>query len=73
MSEEVILREIIEDMRKVLARVNIMCPALILAASRKERVIGRTKVLSVSIMTRNGFSHIGAPEGSRWAAKEAGL
>lgn len=44
-----------------------------MAARRKDRVIGRTKVLKVSITTRNGLSHIGAPEGSRWAAKDVGL
>ena len=44
-----------------------MWPALILAASRKDRVIGRTNVLTVSIRTRNGFSHAGAPPGRREA------
>ena len=45
-----------------------MWPALILAASRKERVPGWTPVLMVSIITRNGFSHAGAPPGSKPAA-----
>ena len=33
------------------------------AASRKDKVIGRTKVLTVSIRIKNGFSHEGAPPG----------
>lgn len=37
------------------------------AANRKDRVIGRTKILVVSISTRNGFSHSGAPSGKKWA------
>lgn len=42
-----------------------MCPAVMLAASRKDRVIGRTTVLIVSMRTRNGFSQIGAPSGRK--------
>lgn len=48
------------------------CPALMLAASRKDRVMGRSKILTVSISTRNGFSQSGAPEGRREAAKYDG-
>jgi len=44
-----------------------MCPALIFAASRKERVIGRTAILTVSIRIRAGLSHAGAPDGRRCA------
>lgn len=44
-----------------------MCPALIFAANRNESVIGRTVTLVVSIRTRNGFSHSGAPSGRKWA------
>lgn len=44
-----------------------MCPALIFAASRKDKVIGRTKILMVSIRMRAGESHLGAPDGSRLA------
>ena len=40
-----------------------MCPALILAASRKESVIGRTEILVDSINTKKGFSQNGAPPG----------
>lgn len=49
-----------------------MCPALMLAARRNERVINRTEILNVSVTTRNGFSHSGAPLGRRWATKDFG-
>lgn len=49
------------------------CPAVILAANRKERVIGRTAVLSSSIITKKGFSQSGAPPGRKWAIKCLGL
>jgi hypothetical protein len=44
-----------------------MCPALMFAASRNDRVIGRIMILVDSISTRKGFSHSGAPSGSRCA------
>ena len=44
-----------------------ICPALILAAKRNERVMGRTIILVVSINTKNGLSHSGAPSGRKWA------
>lgn len=44
-----------------------ICPALILAAKRKDRVIGRTEILEDSIRTRNGFNHEGAPPGKSMA------
>lgn len=44
-----------------------MWPALILAANRNERVMGRTVTLVVSINTRNGLSQSGAPSGRKWA------
>jgi hypothetical protein len=44
-----------------------MCPAVIFAANRNDKVIGRTRTLVVSIITRNGFSHSGAPSGKKWA------
>jgi len=50
-----------------LIKVSTMCPAVIFAASRKDSVIGRTKILVVSISTRNGFNHSGAPSGKKWA------
>jgi len=50
-----------------------MWPALMLAASRKDKVIGRNKILKVSINTRKGFNHKGAPPGRRLAVKIYGL
>lgn len=44
-----------------------MCPAVILAANRNDRVIGRTIILVDSINTRNGFNQSGAPSGRKWA------
>jgi hypothetical protein len=49
-------------------KLSTMWPALIFAASRNDRVMGRTAILVDSISTRNGLSHSGAPSGSRWAA-----
>lgn len=49
-----------------------MWPALIFAASRNERVIGRTKILRVSTSTKKGFSQSGAPPGSRPARNLVG-
>ena len=50
-----------------------MCPALILAISRTESVIGRTLILTVSISTRKGFKGAGAPIGRRPATTDLGL
>jgi len=50
-----------------------MWPALMLAISRTERVIGRTAILTVSIRTRKGFRRAGAPIGSKPATTEEGL
>jgi hypothetical protein len=50
-----------------------MCPALIFAVNRTESVIGRTKILTVSIITKNGFNGAGAPIGSNPAITEVGL
>lgn len=44
-----------------------MWPALMFAASRNDRVTGRTIILDDSINTRNGFSQSGAPSGKRCA------
>ena len=44
-----------------------ICPAVIFAASRNDKVIGRTKILVVLIITRNGFNHSGAPSGRKCA------
>ena len=53
-------------------RPRIMCPAVMLAASRNARVIGRTRSLTVSISTRKGFNHPGAPLGRRPAVNDLG-
>jgi len=50
-----------------------ICPALMFAASRKERVAGRTVILVDSMATRKGFNHRGAPPGSREARNLVGL
>lgn len=50
-----------------LISVSTMWPAVMFAANRNDRVIGRTKILVVSISTRNGFSHSGAPSGKKCA------
>lgn len=50
-----------------LTSVSTMCPAVIFAANRKDRVMGRTRILVVSIITRNGFNHSGAPSGRKCA------
>ena len=44
-----------------------MWPAVMFAASRKDRVSGRTITLTDSISTRNGFNQSGAPSGRKWA------
>jgi hypothetical protein len=44
-----------------------MCPAVILAANRNDRVIGRTRILVISIRIKKGFNQSGAPSGRRWA------
>jgi len=46
-------------------RLRTIWPALMLAASRNERVKGRTIILVVSISTRNGFNQSGAPSGRK--------
>lgn len=50
-----------------------MWPAVILAARRNERVKGRTLILIVSIITKNGFNQWGAPPGRSAAAHEVVL
>ena len=49
-----------------------MCPALIFAANRNERVINRTEMLIVSVRTRKGLSQSGAPDGRKWATNFLG-
>jgi hypothetical protein len=43
------------------------------AASRNDRVNGRTSTLDDSISTRNGLSQSGAPSGKKWAVAAFGL
>jgi len=50
-----------------LIKVNTICPAVIFAANRKDKVIGRTIILVVSIITKKGFNHSGAPSGRKCA------
>lgn len=49
-----------------------MCPALIFAMSRTERVTGRAMILTVSIRTKKGFKAAGAPIGSNAATTDPG-
>ncbi len=56
----------------MLIRLKTIWPALMLAASRNDRVSGRTRILVDSISTRNGFSHVGAPSGSKCAVEAFG-
>lgn len=46
---------------------NKRCPAIILAASRTAKVIGRIKELIISIHTMNGTNATGVPSGTKWA------
>lgn len=62
-----VVEENIAPTQYSLIKVNTMWPAVMFAASRKDRVIGRTRILVVSIITKNGFSHSGAPSGRKWA------
>lgn len=55
------------DMQYKEIRLRTICPAVIFAANRKDKVIGRTIILVDSIITRNGLSHSGAPSGRKWA------
>lgn len=50
-----------------LISVSTIWPAVMFAANRNDSVIGRTAILVVSISTRNGLSHSGAPSGKKWA------
>jgi len=56
-----ILWVILKDIIKFI----ITCPAVMFAAKRNLRVIGRTKILDDSINTKNGLSHIGELSGSK--------
>ena len=58
---------------KIAINIITICPALILAARRNDSVIGRTEILVDSIITKNGFSQLGAPLGRRWARNSMGF
>lgn len=49
------------------------CPAIILAASRTDRVIGRMRFLIISITTINGIRTGGVPVGTKWARNSVRL
>lgn len=63
---------IIAPTRYILTNPKTICPALILAASRKDSVMGRTSILIVSIKTKAGANQLGAPEGNNPAANSVG-
>lgn len=48
-------------------RVKRRWPAIILAANRTDKVIGRIIFLTISINTINGIRGAGVPKGTRWA------
>lgn len=58
---------------KIAIKIITICPALILAASRKDSVIGRTEILVDSTKTRNGFNQEGAPPGRSIARNFIGI
>jgi len=62
-----VIEENIAPMQYTLIKVRTMCPAVIFAASRNDSVIGRTMILVVSIITKKGFNHSGAPSGKKCA------
>ena len=51
--------------KKIPIILSKICPADILAANRKERVSGRTRILTVSTRIKNGFNHHGPPSGRK--------
>lgn len=48
-------------------RVSKRCPAIIFAANRTDKVIGRIMFLISSIKTINGINAGGVPKGTKWA------
>lgn len=46
---------------------SIKCPAIILAVSRTDRVIGRMMFLIISMITMKGSNGAGVPDGTMWA------
>lgn len=55
--------------RYILIRPITTWPAVIFAANRKLKVMGRRLMLVISTRFRKGFSHEGAPPGSKAARK----
>jgi hypothetical protein len=51
---------------KFLRRISRRCPAIMFAASRTDRVIGRIMLLIISIRTIIGRRGEGVPTGTRW-------
>lgn len=51
------------------SRDNSRCPAIMLAASRTARVMGRMRSLIVSMITINGIKGAGVPWGVRWVIR----
>jgi hypothetical protein len=54
---------------RFLKRVNKRCPAIMLAAKRTERVIGRMMLLIISMRTMKGIRGAGVPKGTKCAKK----
>lgn len=52
-----------------LNKISNKCPAIMFAASRTERVIGRIRFLTVSIRTIKGISIRGVPAGIKWTRR----
>lgn len=53
--------------------VNKRCPAIIFAARRTDKVIGRMILLTSSIKTIKGINTGGVPEGTKWARNSVRL
>ena len=48
-------------------------PSSYISCQPTESIIGRSKILTVSIITKKGFKAAGAPVGSKLAITEVGL
>ena len=64
-----ILKQFIKIHKYLVIKHKTTWPAVIFAARRNDKVIGRTIILIDSINTKNGFNHNGAPSGNKWAIK----
>ena len=66
--KETIRQEIIGQEQEgpcLLSRASKRCPAIILAAKRTDRVIGRIRLLTTSIKTIKGIKRGGVPRGTK--------